>query len=127
MKRLLFGLCLAVMAIGVPVHARQAPMLRDTLMRVPQSPLVALPADKALRLYVDDEGEPVIWKVVPQSFGSIAPDPDVPRVAVFTPFRARGTGTVWVKVGTHPWRVLSVTIVDVWVRGHLHPGEQIPK
>jgi uncharacterized protein YbaR (Trm112 family) len=115
-------------ALAVPAAA-QSPSLRDALERFLSKPtdMVACPADKQLRLYIVDEGEPVRWLVIPSVLGTVTTDPAYPRIALFRPKVERGGGTVWVKVGAHPWRVLGITVVDGSGQGQIKTGELIPK
>lgn len=131
MKHMIVGLaCITLITGLVPAHAQQTPTLRDALERfigAKTADLVACPANKQLRLYIIDEGSPVRWLVIPSGLGTVTFDATYARVGLFRPSVERGGGTVWAKVGGHPWRVLGITVVDESGQGAIKTGELIPK
>ena len=123
---------LLILALGSQIRpvSAQMPTLRDALERFTgarTADLVACPNDKQLRLYVVDIGQPVRWLVIPSVLGTVTTDPAYPRIALFRPEVERGGGTVWVKVGAHPWRVLGITVVDGSGQGAIKTGELVAK
>jgi hypothetical protein len=126
------GAVVLILALGSQIRSvsAQTPTLRDALERFTgarTADLVACPNDRQLRLYVVDIGQPVRWLVIPSVLGTVTTDPAYPRIALFRPAVERGGGTVWVKVGAHPWRVLGITVVDGSGQGQIKTGELIPK